>query len=705
MSAARTRHVDADGRPLYTNALVDSHSPYLLQHAHNPVDWRPWGEAAFSEAQRRAVPIFLSVGYSTCHWCHVMERESFEDEEIAAVLNARFVPVKVDREVRPDVDAVYMAFLQRTTGGGGWPMSVWLTPEGRPLFAGTYFPARDGDRGTRRGFLSLLRTIDRNWRSPGFQAQADPVIAALRETPRPSGEVPPVEALAGGEAIFERLYDPRWGGFGRAPKFPRPSVLDMLLRAWHRHGRATGDRATLDRVAHTLTRMYCGGLYDHVGGGFARYSTDDRWRVPHFEKMLYDNAQLMTAYTEAWQATGDEIFARVVHDGLGWLDGQMSAPGGGFWSATDADSADADGEMHEGLFCVWTPSEIDAALPPADADWIKQTFGIRPEGDLDGRSVPHLSQPLDPAQWRRWAALRPTLRTARARRAQPGLDDKVVAAWNGLTISAFARAGMAFGRRGWIARAVQAADFVLTHMRVAGRLHRTWRRGVLGPPAVLEDHSHLILALLDLLEATGDVRWLDDARALQQILDDRFADPAGGYFRTAADGEHVERLLFREKPQHDGAEPGGNSQAALGLSRLAEITGEGTYRRRAEATLRALGHPIMKTPHAVPRALCALDRLHAEVRTVIIVTPRDEDPADAADRLWADARRRFGPHTVRLFGPAGGPLARRVPLFDGRVARDGQATAYVCVGTTCDLPTHDPATLAGQLDATKTEFD
>ncbi len=693
----RTRHLDAAGHPRYTNALIHAASPYLLQHAHNPVDWRPWGPEAFAEARARAVPIFLSVGYSTCHWCHVMEHESFEDEEIAAALNAGFVPVKVDREARPDVDAVYMAFLQRTTGGGGWPMSVWLTPEGRPLFAGTYFPARDGDRGPHRGFLSLLRIIGRNWRDPGFQAQADEVIAALTAPDRAaSAALPAPEALAGGAAIFAKLFDPEWGGFGRAPKFPRPAVLEMLLRA----GRRAGDPRPSAQVATTLTRMHCGGMYDHVGGGFARYSVDRFWRVPHFEKMLYDNAQLAVAYLEGWQALvsgdPDHPFAHVVDDVLAYLDREMSDPAGGFYSATDADSTDEAGQMHEGHYFVWTPADIDAALPPADARWVRETFGVEPGGHFEGRSVLHLAEPLSTAERARWSGIREALRATRAKRAAPGLDDKVLTAWNALTASAFARAGVALARPDWIARAGRCAGFLLDNLRDGDRLHRTWRRGEARHPAVLEDYATLIIACLDLLEATGAVRWLDAALALQATLDQRFADPAGGYFRTADDAADPP-LLFREKPDYDGAEPGGNSQAALGLLRLAELTGDAEHRRRAEGTLRALGRLMSEAPHAVPKALCALDRAHGDTRAVIIVTPPGADPAEATAELWREARCLFAPNTVRLFGPADGPLAKRIPLFAQRVARGGAATAYVCVGTTCDQPTTDPTALAGQL--------
>ncbi|MCB9541191.1 MAG: thioredoxin domain-containing protein [Myxococcales bacterium] len=681
----RTRHLGGDGRPKYTNALIHEASPYLLQHAHNPVDWRPWGAAAFAEAARRGVPVFLSVGYSTCHWCHVMEHESFEDEEIAGFLNDHYVPVKVDREERPDVDAVYMEFLQLTTGGGGWPMSVFLTAEKRPLFAGTYFPARDGDRGPHRGFLTLLRLLDENWRDPQFQGQADEAIRALGREAAASEEAAGVEALLAGGEIFKRLFDAEWGGFGRAPKFPRPAVLDFLLRQWRR----SGEPELLTAVETTLWRMHCGGMYDHVGGGFARYSVDRQWLVPHFEKMLYDNAQLVIAYVEAWQATGKDLYRHVAEDVLAYLDREMSDPRGGFYSATDADSADESGHMHEGLFFVWTPAEVEALLDPADAAWVCERFDIRRGGNFEGRSIAHLEAPLSPAERGRWLALRETLYAARAKRIPPGLDDKVLVAWNGLAISAFARAAVAFARPELAARAARAARFVLDEMADGNRLHRAWRAGKARHPAVLEDYAALIGGLLDLLEATGEVAWLSQAELLQAVLDTHFSDPAGGYFRTADDGEV---LLFREKPAYDGAEPSGNSLAALNLLRLAAITDDEGHRRRAEGVLRALGEMASRAPHAVPKLLCAIDRAASPAVVAAVVTAGDE----GAEALWDEARRVFAPHVIRLVSAEDGALARQLAVFAERPAKGG-ATAYVCTGTSCRPPTGDAAALAAML--------
>lgn len=684
---SRTRHLGPDGRPKYTNALIHSTSPYLLQHAHNPVDWRPWGEAAFEEARQRQVPVFLSVGYSTCHWCHVMEHESFEDEEIAAFLNAHYVPVKLDREERPDVDAVYMEFVQLTTGHGGWPMSVWLTPDKRPLYAGTYFPARSGDRGGQPGFLQVLQGLARFWHEHDFQMQAQPALDAMGETSPPAPALPGQAPLDVAVRVFRAGFDARCGGFTRAPKFPRPAVMELLLRRWRR----TGDATLLAMVEKTLEAMYLGGLYDHVGGGFARYSVDARWRVPHFEKMLYDNAQLMSLYLQAFQATGRPLWRQVVTEVAEYLLREMSDPAGGFWSATDADSPDEHGHGHEGLFFTWTPAELEAALGRDDGAWVAAAFGITEEGDFEGRGVLHLPLPLTGEGAARWAAIRPRLYAARAKRPPPGLDDKVITAWNGLAISAFARAGLVLGEPRYTARAAAAADFVLGALRdETGRLRRAWRRGKAQHPAMLEDHGALVLGLIDLLEATGDARWLEEACATFSLLDQHFTDPAGGYFRAPADGE---TLLFREKPDQDGAEPSGNTLAARAALRLAVITEEPAYRAAAEGTVRSLGALIDRAPHALPGLLCVLDDLHVPARVVVIVTPDTQPPT----ALLAAAATPYVPELTVLFGPADGELARRIPAFAHRPAQDGRPTAYHCRGTACDLPTSDSAALAALL--------
>ncbi|MCB9546758.1 MAG: thioredoxin domain-containing protein [Myxococcales bacterium] len=674
-----------EGAPRRPNALLHASSPYLRQHAYNPVDWRTWGPEAFAEARQRGVPVFLSVGYSTCHWCHVMEHESFEDAEVAAALNAHTVPVKVDREERPDVDAVYMSFVQLTTGRGGWPMTVWLTPEGRPLFGGTYFPARDGDRPGMRGLLTLIEGLAEIWADPAFQAQGDAAIEAMAERPEPAKALPGPELVWTAARAFLAHHDAVHGGFGRAPKFPRPSVLDLLLRVGRRAP------AALEAVERTLDKMALGGLYDHLEGGFARYSTDAEWRVPHFEKMLYDNAQLASTCLAAYQATGDPRWRGVAEDVLAWMAGPMGQPAGGFSSATDADSRDAAGHLHEGLFATWTPDEIVAALGPTDGAFVNRLFGVDAAGHLDGRSVLHLQAPLEGADLARWQTLRPRLQAVRATRPAPALDDKVITAWNGLAISAFAQAGRLLEAPAWTERARAAADFALTHLRDArGRLYRSWRDGQPGPGGVLDDYAALALGLLDLLEATGEVRWLVEAQAIFSLMNKHFADDAGGWFRTPDDAE---RLAFREKPDQDGAEPSGNALGAQVALRLAAITGDAALQRQAAAAVQAVATLAQRVPMAAPRLLCALHALHAGDQLVIIVTP-DATPPTA---LLAACAEAGGPDTVVLFGPADGPLAAAVPAFEGRTALGGRPTAWHCRGTACDLPVTEPAELVALL--------
>jgi uncharacterized protein YyaL (SSP411 family) len=681
--APRTRHLDPDGRPRYTNRLILETSPYLRQHAHNPVDWRPYGPEVFAEAQTRDVPVFLSSGYSTCHWCHVMEHESFEDPAIAEFLNAHFVPVKLDREEHPDVDAAYMEVLQALTGsGGGWPMSLFLTPDGAPLFAGTYFPARDGERGRRPGFASVLFAIARQWRDPRFAEDGRALWARLSEeaVSAPGVALPGPDVAVRSAAAFRQRFDETWGGFGVAPKFPRPAVLDHLLRL---HAR-TGDPEALQMVRLTLERMACGGLYDHVAGGFARYGTDARWLVPHFEKMLCDNAQLAATYVDAWRVTGDAHFAFVARDVLDWMDREMSAPDGGFRSAVDADS---DGE--EGLFALWAPLEIDALLPPVEARWVKTTFDVTAAGNFEGRSIPNLRAPLTPEERERWLRARPNLRDARARRVQPLVDDKVVASWNGLAARAFVRAGLAFGEPALVARGARAVSFVCTALRDPERGERLLHchaRGRARHPAVLEDYAATIGACLDLLEATGDAAWLDTALRLQATEDALFADPeAGGYFRRAVDAFGPP---LREKPDYDGSEPSGNALSAMNLLRLAEVTGEARYRAAGEATIRALDRLMRVAPTTIPAMLCALDFALGPVEQVVVVgTPAERAPF--LERL----HRQFAPNRVTLAAAPGDPLCAR-PLFAGRTGPGVRMpAAYLCRDGACAAPVFTPEAL------------
>ncbi len=702
----RTRHLRSDGSPKYLNRLFLESSPYLLQHAHNPVDWYPWGDEAFEVARRLGRPVVLSVGYSTCHWCHVMEEESFDDEEIARYLNENYVIVKVDREERPDVDAIYMAAVQALTGGGGWPMTVWLTPDRKPFFGGTYFPARDGDRGARTGFLTLLRRL-----KEAYGAQADRVAEtsarlaeAIRQNlaPAPGGkELPAAGALESAAAHYRSRYDGTNGGVGGAPKFPSSLPLRFLLR-YHRR---TQDANALHMATQTLEKMAAGGMYDHVGGGFHRYSTDELWLVPHFEKMLYDNALLTVAYLEGYQATGREEFARVAREILRYVARDMTSPEGAFYSATDADSLTPDGRREEGFFFTWTPDEVRAALDEAQVRVVIAHYGVSPRGNFEGRTILHVARPLPdlardlglPLEKAR-AILeesRDRLYAARARRPPPLRDDKILAAWNGLMISAHAQAALVLGDSRYAEQGARAATFVLTRMRQDGRLLRSHKDGQARHTGYLDDYAFLIAGLLDLYEATGQPRWLKEAVALDGVLEGAYEDKEhGGYFMT---GHEHEALLAREKPAYDGAEPSGNSVQALNLMRLHELTTQDRYRQRAERTLRAFGGRLSKTPAALSEMLLAADFHLDTPKELVIVAPRSRTDAEP---LLAKLRSTFVPNRVLAVAVEGSDFdaqSKLVPLLQGKVTRNGRATAYVCEQRVCKLPTSDPEVFARQI--------
>jgi uncharacterized protein YyaL (SSP411 family) len=688
--AARTHHLDAAGRPRFTNRLALERSPYLLQHAHNPVAWWPWCDEAFEEARRSGRPVFLSVGYSTCHWCHVMEGESFEDLEIARVLNERYVPIKVDREERPDVDALYMTAVQLLTGGGGWPMSVWLTPEREPFFGGTYFPPRDGARGMTRGFLGILVELaDLHAREPGRIRGAtgslvSAVRAALASHPAPAAAIPGPEPIVSAVGAIRRAFDEVHGGLRRAPKFPSNVPVRLLLRA-HRRMR---DPEPLHLATFTLERMAAGGIHDQLGGGFHRYSTDAEWLVPHFEKMLYDNALLAVAYAEAWQVTGRRDLARVVRTTLDYLLREMTSPEGGLYSATDADS-----EGEEGRFFVWDAREIADVLGP-DAERFARFHGVTPEGNFEGRNVLHVPAPDEDA-WEALAGARERLREVRDRRVRPLRDEKVLASWNGLAVSALAVGGRALGEPRWVEAAARAAEFVLGRMTRDGRLQRTWRAGEAGVPAFLDDHAFVAQGLLDLFEATFEPRWLEAALDLSERLEALFGDPAGGgWFTTATDHE---RLLAREKPTHDGAEPSGASVAALNALRLHAFTTDERWRERAERALRHHARTLEEQPLALAEMLLALDYATDDAREVVLVWPEGEPPPEP---FLSVLRRAFLPSRALAGAPEGEGVARlgRVaPVVAGKVAAGGKATAYVCEKGSCRLPAIAPEKLAGQL--------
>ena len=672
--AFRTRHLRDDGTPRFTNRLALETSPYLLQHAHNPVNWRPWGDEAFAEARALGRPVFLSVGYATCHWCHVMEEESFEDPAIAQLLNEKFVPVKVDREERPDLDAIYMQAVQMLTQHGGWPMSVFLTPEAKPFFGGTYFPAQDGQRGARFGFRSVLLELDRIYREERERAvsSAEEIAQAVRQSLAPDSPagLPQAHVLDGALAYYAQVFDPAQGGVRRAPKFPSSLNVRFLLRCWKR----TGDAQALQMAELSLTKMALGGIYDQVGGGFHRYSTDARWLVPHFEKMLYDNALLVSAYLEGWQATQNAFFKIIACEVLDSIAREMTDASGAFFSATDADS-----EGEEGTFFVWTTQQLAQVLGDEDGARAAKLFGATAEGNFEKSNVLSLAQVPDAEARAFLQRIRPKLYVARAARPPPLTDTKILTSWNGLMISAFARAGLAFARQDYLDRAARAADHLLTRHSENGVLRRTGRHA-----GLLEDYAFLAAGLLDLYEASGEARWLEAARTLHDALEQRFADPQGGFFRTPV--QH-EALLAREKPAYDGAEPTGNSVAALTLLRLEAITGEAKYRAQAEALLRSFGSLLASAPAALGEMLLAADFLLAEPREIVLVRPRGGSDAALLDVL----RPRFAPAQVLVRHEEGAPPA--TPLAQDRPAQQGKATAYVCVRGSCQLPVGQPDAL------------
>jgi uncharacterized protein YyaL (SSP411 family) len=706
------------------NRLASSASPYLLQHADNPVDWFPWGEEAFGTARSLDRPIFLSIGYSTCHWCHVMAHESFEDAAIAAVMNEHFVSIKLDREERPDVDRVYMAYLQALTGQGGWPLSVWLTPELKPFYAGTYFPPQD--RQGRAGFPTILRAIARGWREDRARLveEAERVVRALGERAfaeaAPGAGVPATLAEAAG-AAFEKAYqyyaesfDPRHGGFGGAPKFPRPSNLAFLLRCAALQG--TGSEAGAEAagmVSRTLGAMARGGIHDHVGGGFHRYSVDEEWLVPHFEKMLYDQAQIATCALEAWQATGDERHAWLARDILDYVLRDMAEPGGGFYSAEDADSPSADGHgSAEGAFYVWTLGEVGLALG-ADAGFAAEHFGLKPEGNVPrgrdpsgefaGKNILAQARPLGETAAR--LGLGPQaasdllvsclarLLAARGARRRPHLDDKVVAGWNGLMISALARAAVVPAeslrdrREAYLDAALRAAAFAGRELLdlPGGLPRRSWRRGAASGPGFAEDCAFLVQAWLDLYEATFDTGWLARAEELQRAMDGRFWDPAGGgYFNSAAGAADV---VVRLKEDYDGAEPAASSAAAMNLLRLASLTGDGAMRERGRRTIAAFRGRWEEAPHAMPQLLCAFESALEPPRHVVITG----DPGSAAFAALASvAHERLGPRRtlVALDGPGGARawFSARSPWLAQMGAGEAGPVAYVCEEFVCRAP-------------------
>lgn len=691
------------------NRLARESSPYLLQHANNPVDWFAWGEEAFASARDRDRPIFLSIGYSTCHWCHVMEHESFESGEVAAILNRDFVSIKVDREERPDVDRVYMTFVQATTGAGGWPMSVWLTPQLKPFYGGTYFPPTS--RWGRPGFVEILGEITRTWNEERgrVESSADTLLDRLRSfsTARAeaSRDVPRVATLEEGVAQFQRTFDRRYGGFGDAPKFPRPSELLFLLRE-----SARTDRHGVREIAtETLRAMAMGGMRDHLGGGFHRYSVDAQWRVPHFEKMLYDQAQLVLAYLEAAQASGEDVYRTVAEDTLTYVRRDLVDPGGAFFSAEDADSvppeqADvADAHKVEGAFYVWGADEVESLLGE-DADVVRQRYGIEPggnaphdpQGEFRGKNLLYVAQPIEAIAARTGHSAdevvailgraRARLYDARLSRPRPHLDDKVLTAWNGLMIAAFARAARVTPQSDYEATASAAARFMRHTLwdPATRRLLRRYRAGHAAIDGYAEDYAYLVWGLLELFQVAGDVEWLDWALQLQARHDELFWDEVdGGWFSTTGADPSV---LLRLKEDYDGAEPSASSVSVQNLLTIGHLTGDSGALARAERTLARHGERMGELARAVPFLMSALSAHHAGLGQIVIVGQRDAPDRLAMQQALASAYLPFHVTVWVEPGEQQQRLSAHLPWISAMTMRGGKATAYVCRDFTCQEP-------------------
>ncbi len=684
-----------------SNRLADEVSPYLLQHAHNPVEWFPWGEEAFEEATRRDRPVFLSIGYSTCHWCHVMERESFEDPEVAALMNDAFVSIKVDREERPDIDGVYMSVAQMLTGSGGWPLTVIMTPDRRPFFAGTYFPKYS--QPGRIGMLDLVPRIRELWteRRDDVENSADEITRAVRKPPTAGEEEIGERALEQAYRQLALMFDHDHGGFGTAPKFPTPHNLTFLLRYWQR----TGTAEALRMVEHTLRAMRAGGIFDQIGYGFHRYSTDARWLVPHFEKMLYDQALLVIAYAEAYAATGTKEFRHTAEQVLDYVDRELSDPRGAFYSAVDADS-----EGEEGKFYLWTSGEIDALLPAADAQRVRELFGVEEEGNYrdeatharTGANVLYRRRPvasiaesaavsLQEVEVRVEAA-RAALLAARLERPRPHLDDKVLTDWNGLMIAALAIASIAFDERRHAERAERALDFVLSRLRRPdGRLLHRFRDGDAAIGGNLDDYAFLTWGLIELYEATFEARYLRLAIELAEAQRTLFADDErGAFFFTAAVDEE---LLVRQRQIYDGAVPSGNSVAALNLLRLGRLCERTDLEARGRAIFEAFAAEVARFPASHTQLMNALDFSLGPTQEVVIA---GDPEADDTRALIDTTRRGFHPRRVALLSASGAgsdALAALAPFAARAGPVDGEAAAYVCEDFACRTPVTDPSEL------------
>ena len=701
----RTRHLRPDGFAKYTNRLFLETSPYLLQHAHNPVNWFPWGNEAFDLARQLKRPVLVSIGYATCHWCHVMEEESFEDQETASYLNRNFIAVKVDREERPDIDTVYMSALHAMGAQGGWPLNAFVTPDRQPFYGGTYFPPYDHSRGI--GFLSLLKRLRQAYDDdPERVRQAGQQLTeAVRGmlAPAESEASPQTVSLESAIRIYRERFDAVNGGLMGAPKFPSSLPVRLLLRQY----RLTGDRDILPIADLTLRRMASGGIYDQVGGGFHRYATDDSWQIPHFEKMLYDNALLAVSYLEGYQVTGRSDLAVVVKEILRYLRREMVSPEGGFYAATDADSlAPGSGQREEGFFFTWTPEELDESLGRERGEVVAAYFGINKSGNFEGRSIPHrektaaeVARELNLTEKGVRAILeesRELLYRVRSRRPLPLRDEKILVSWNGLAISAFARAGLILNEAGAADQARSTAQFVLENMKVDGRLAHSHQEGEAKGEGFLDDYAFFIAGLLDLFEVSGEARWLQRSQELTAVVQGEFEDmDRGGYFMT---GSHHEELIAREKPAYDGVVPSGNSVMIMNLLRLNLLTDKAGYLDQAKRALDAFASQLSSAPSALCEMLLALDFLVDTPKQVVIVAPRGD--RQAAQELLDRFREVFLPNRMLAVVCEGEELDRAselAPVLRGKKANGNRAVAYFCENRSCRLPTSDPEEFARQL--------
>ena len=703
----------------YTNRLIHEKSPYLLQHAHNPVDWYPWGKEAFDKAKKENKPIFLSVGYSTCHWCHAMEHESFENPEVAKLMNDNFVNIKVDREQRPDIDQIYMTFVQATTGSGGWPMSVWLTPDLKPFVGGTYFPP--DDKWGQPGFKKILKKIAEAWKTDRDKivASSDQILRQLQSVVEQSAGADKLAGGIGSKAYeqFASQFDDKFGGFGGSPKFPRPVTLNFLFDFYASDPESREGKRALEMSIFTLRKMAEGGIHDHIGGGFHRYSTDKFWHVPHFEKMLYDQAQLAIAYLTAFQITRDPLFEKTARDILNYVRRDMTDKDGGFYSAEDADSLIAQGKRDwgEGAFYVWSKDEIARLLGAERAKVFDYQFGVEengnapedPQGEFKNKNI--LIQRHDVAETAKKfgitkekveqvvAESRKILFDARAERPRPARDDKIVTAWNGLMISAFARAYQVLDDPAYLQVANKAADFIQQKLYYANKdtLLRSYREGASDVKGFASDYAFLLQGLLDLYEASFDVGRLEWAMKLQQRQDELFGDAdQGGYFSTTSGDANV---LLRMKEVDDMAEPSPNSVAALNLLRISYLFDQGDARKRAEKTMKIFAKQIENAPVSAPQMLVALSWSRSKPKQIVIAGKAD---VAATQAMVREVHQHFVPHWLLILadGNAGQQFfAKRVEFMKSVTETDGKPTAYVCENFVCQLPTTDLKTLANLL--------